>query len=267
MIDLNDYIYFPEGSIELGIDISDIEKVSSNLINGNIKKEHITASTPRKKKLYNEFHIKKKLISVKNFSRFITETSYITESEKEGWGWIWSNSKWVKEKNVSWRKPFLENNDNYSMIYSEDFPVMQVTWNDAVEYSRWLSGKSGYTIRLPFEHEWEILGNYAGLHSVRTVILEKKEKLHSDIDFIKTLSKQLSNSAFQLGLLWEWTLDWYDAYDISSVNKDFGRIYKTLRGGSLLSENIQKTKEFRFRRCPTARSPYYGFRTVIDSHL
>jgi formylglycine-generating enzyme required for sulfatase activity len=34
-------------------------------------------------------------------------------------------------------------------------PVINVTWNDAQEYLRWLSRKSGRTYRLPSEAEWE----------------------------------------------------------------------------------------------------------------
>jgi formylglycine-generating enzyme required for sulfatase activity len=34
-------------------------------------------------------------------------------------------------------------------------PVINVSWNDAKTYARWLSGKSGQTYRLPSEAEWE----------------------------------------------------------------------------------------------------------------
>jgi len=259
----NEYIYFPDGSIGLGINTTDVDGVVSSILHSKIKREHIAASSPQKKINYNQFYIKKNLVSVSSFKSFVENTSYITESEKEGWGWIWNN-RWIKEKYVSWRKPFLEENQFYSGVYSEDFPVMQVTWNDAVEYTKWLSIETGNSVRLPYEYEWEVLGNYAGLNSVKNLISDENMTLNSDKDFVLELKSKLDNSEYQLGLLWEWTLDWYDGYDVNIVNKDFGNIYKTLRGGSLLSENVQKSKEFRFRRCPTARSPYYGFRIVID---
>lgn len=34
-------------------------------------------------------------------------------------------------------------------------PVINVTWNDAQQYVKWLSGKTGQTYRLPSEAEWE----------------------------------------------------------------------------------------------------------------
>ena len=35
-------------------------------------------------------------------------------------------------------------------------PVSGVTWQDAVDYCKWLSGKLGATVRLPTEAEWEL---------------------------------------------------------------------------------------------------------------
>jgi hypothetical protein len=40
-------------------------------------------------------------------------------------------------------------------------------------------------------------------------------------------------------------------------------VYKILRGGSLMSLPAQRSREYRFRRCPTARSPFYCFRVAI----
>src|SRR5271169_2501890 len=34
-------------------------------------------------------------------------------------------------------------------------PVVDVTWDDAVAFAKWLSGKTGQTYRLPTEAEWE----------------------------------------------------------------------------------------------------------------
>ena len=260
MFRTDDYIYFSGGEIEVGIDPSAVEEIYSSQ-KGKLKKEYIAASSPKKKIKYNEFFIKKKLITVNEFAEFIADTSYITESEQDGWGWGWSK-RWIKKEKVSWRTPFLDKNDEYYNRNAEIFPVMQVSWNDAVKYTDWLSITYGESYRLPTEYEWEIFGNFCGMGSLVSN-RPSDSKINSDDDFVHALEKNIMTSEFQLGLLWEWTLDWYCGYDDSIVNKDFGNIYKVLRGGSLLSDNIQKSREFRFRRCPTARSPYYGFRVVF----
>ncbi len=264
MLDFNEFMFFENGEIEIGIDYSMADDIFSSLKTTKIKKEHIAASTPKKVIKYDQFYIQKKLVTVKQFEKFIIETAYVTESEKEGWGWVWNN-KWIKKENVSWRNPFRNDSDKCYIRDSDIFPVMQISWNDSVAYTKWLSGVTGQNIRLPFEYEWEILGNYAGLNSIADIYVENKVLINTDKDFISILYENIKVSEFQLGLLWEWSLDWYNGYDKSILNKDFGDIYKILRGGSLLSEKIQKSKEFRFRRCPTARSPYYGFRIVFDN--
>jgi len=48
----------------------------------------------------------------------------------------------------------------------EDYPVVNVTWYNAVEYCKWLSYATGRTYRLPLEIEWEIAAR--GGHSLRT---------------------------------------------------------------------------------------------------
>ncbi len=263
MFELNDYICFPGGNFELGIDPSEVDSIISKIDGRKIKREFIAASSPLKEIQYNQFYIKKKLVTAADFKKFIRAASYATEAEKDGWGWVWNN-KWQKEKNVSWMNPFIGENNSYNSLYDENFPVMQITWNDAFEYTKWLSFETGENVRLPHEYEWEILGKFAGLPSIKNLYYDNNYKVKSDVDFVETLKNTIGNSEYQLGLLWEWTMDWYNGYDTSVSNRDFGSIYKTLRGGSLLSENIQKSREFRFRRCPTARSPYYGFRVVID---
>ena len=48
---------------------------------------------------------------------------------------------------ASWTKPGFEQTDEH--------PVVCVSWNDAVAFCKWLSGKEGKPYRLPTEAEWE----------------------------------------------------------------------------------------------------------------
>ncbi|HTK94530.1 MAG TPA: formylglycine-generating enzyme family protein [Terriglobales bacterium] len=55
--------------------------------------------------------------------------------------------KWDKDPKLSWQHPGFTQTDRD--------PVVCVTWNDAQEYVRWLSAKTGKSYRLPSESEWE----------------------------------------------------------------------------------------------------------------
>lgn len=114
-------------------------------------------------------------------------------------------------------------------------PVTNVSWYDAVAYSRWLSGKSGRTYRLPTEAEWEYAarGGNAGRNFwgnnpadackyANGADLTAKSQwadwtVTSCNDGYKVAAPvgRFLPNAFGLydmmGNAWEWTNDWYDA--------------------------------------------------------
>lgn len=105
------------------------------------------------------FHISASEVSVAEFRQFIDETGYVTDAEKDAGGfngcYIWtekggisrSYASWGWSKTSSWKNPGFKQGD--------DHPVTCVSWNDAVAYTEWLSGKLGHHARLPTEAEWE----------------------------------------------------------------------------------------------------------------
>ncbi|HRX47344.1 MAG TPA: SUMF1/EgtB/PvdO family nonheme iron enzyme [Spirochaetota bacterium] len=264
MLDLSDFLYIDSADCRVGIDRNEISPIISNLLPGKIKKEYIEASTPSVEVKLSPFYISKKLVTVHEFNEFVEATSYLTESEREGWGWVWETS-WEKRNGVSWRNPFGSDPGKLYFDNAAKFPVMQVSWNDAVAYTEWKSVTEKKNVKLPSEVQWEIFAEKTGVKSISESLLSGTDSnvICSSMDFFSALERKLESSLYNVGLLWEWTLDWYAGYSPEVSIKDFGNIYKVLRGGSLLSDEIQKAKEFRFRRCPTARSPYYGFRIVL----
>jgi formylglycine-generating enzyme required for sulfatase activity len=56
-------------------------------------------------------------------------------------------NKWVSDNNLSWRNP--------GYVQADDHPVVCVNWNQAKEYARWMSSKTGHSYRLLSEVEYE----------------------------------------------------------------------------------------------------------------
>jgi formylglycine-generating enzyme required for sulfatase activity len=86
-------------------------------------------------------------VTVGQFAAFVKETAYQNEAEKEGWAFAWTAAGVEKVNGASWRIP--------GFPQGETHPVTEVTWNDAVAFCQWLSRKSGRSVRLPTEAEWE----------------------------------------------------------------------------------------------------------------
>ena len=110
------------------------------------------------------FYIDKYEVTNAQFQDFVQATGYVTDAEQKGaWAWVWnplesSNKvpylKYAHWGGLSWRNPNAWGEDRpYPQSWEDgiqrDYPVVQVSWNDAQVYAKW-AGK-----RLPTEAEWE----------------------------------------------------------------------------------------------------------------
>jgi formylglycine-generating enzyme required for sulfatase activity len=115
----------------------------------------------------NAFGLASKTLSVDEFRRFVEEAGYKTSAEMDGGAFAYDEAKgeWEFRPGVNWRNPGYRQGDAY--------PVVCVSWFDAVQYCNWLSAKEGlkpaYTVsgqtltwdksangyRLPTDAEWE----------------------------------------------------------------------------------------------------------------
>jgi formylglycine-generating enzyme len=93
-------------------------------------------------------------VTVGQFRQFVDDGGYQTDAEKgagtQGKGAVGYDAgtrKFGFQAGYSWRNPGFEQTDEH--------PVVCVSWNDAVAFCGWLSGKEGRTYRLPTEAEWE----------------------------------------------------------------------------------------------------------------
>ncbi len=85
------------------------------------------------------------------FRQFIADSGYKTDPEKTdtkgAFGWNPETKTFDFNEKYCWRNAGFEQTDEH--------PVINVTWNDAVAFCKWLSKKEGKTYRLPTEAEWE----------------------------------------------------------------------------------------------------------------
>ena len=257
-----DFIRIPAGEYTIGLSSDSLEHAYRMIRNTAVKQEFISSSFPAHAVHVDEVLIKKFLTTSEEFSEFIADTGYVTEAEKEGWGWILEGRRWLKRNGICWRGPFGSPDDERCRARG-GMPVMQVSWNDAASYTAWLSARIGKPVRLPREAEWEVFAHRGGVAGVGE-FKDEPGAVPAPCGFLETIHQALDTGThFSTGLLWEWTEDWYDSYPGGLQSKEYGRTYRVLRGGSAISMPVQRTREFRLRKCPTARSPYYGFRIAI----
>ena len=95
-------------------------------------------------------------VTVAEFRRFVEESGYRTEAERDTRaqgcsGFIYADpaARDPAPAYTSWRSPGL------AQAQADPPPVLCVSWNDARAYAQWLSRKTGRRYRLPTEAEWE----------------------------------------------------------------------------------------------------------------
>ena len=222
------------------------------------------------------------------FRQFVAATAYKTDAEKgetpAAWGWNPDKKGFEFNEKYSWRNAGFEQTDEHS--------VVNVSWNDAVAFCKWLSGKEGKTFRLPTEAEWEYacragtttryssgddpetlakVGNVADA-TFRAKFPSYKYGIKASDGFVFTAPVgKFKPNAFGLydmhGNAWQWCSDWYGAeyYAASPVDDPTGPDSgngRVLRGGSWIGGPYSTRSSLRFRFAPVDRKIDTGFRVA-----
>jgi formylglycine-generating enzyme required for sulfatase activity len=227
------------------------------------------------------FDLGKTEVTVAQFRSFVKATGYRTDAEKENSAWVcrgpqqpgapWrSRGYWSTDEGVNWRSP--------GFAQADDHPVVAVSWNDAAEFTRWLSRETKQEYRLPSEAEWEYAaraGSAGDGPSDLDAAAWHRENSKAATHPVGAKQPNAWDLHDMLGNAWEWVADvWRQDYagapEDGSARSDGGTAFgpfkagevRPLRGGGWCLE----TGEARFASRPpfgaSQRCNNSGFRVA-----
>ena len=241
---------------------------------GNEKQHRVTITKP--------FYLGTYSVTRGQFSQFVAAETYQTEAERDGTGayGMDAGDKIEQKAWYTWQNPGMCGNKQ-----TDEHPVVSVSWNDAVEFCKWLSKKEGKNYRLPTEAEWEyacragsktafnfgnaLNGTQANCNGGFSYGTSTKGP------YLKATTKGGSYAPNVLGLYdmhgnaQQWCADWYDQdYYANSPQDDppgpSTGTRRIIRGGGWASDAVDCRSANRDFDKPNFRDPCVGFRVVLE---
>ena len=186
-----------------------------------------------------------------------------------------TQSQWEKVMGTSIYQQRNKANSSWS-IYGEgaDFPMYYVSWEEAMEFCRILSNKSGKTYTLPTEAQWEYAargGNkadrtkYAGSNTIDAVAWYS-ENSEGSTQPCGTKRANALGIYDMSGNVWEWCKDWYsnsyEGYETNNPTGPASGSNHVVRGGSWILIASYCRVADRNNYNPDYRNGSLGFRVV-----
>jgi formylglycine-generating enzyme required for sulfatase activity len=230
-------------------------------------------------------------LSIAEFAAFIAATGYVTDAEKKGNSRIYDSRSGMLtyRKNVKWNSNYLGRPGD------DELPVLHVSWNDATEYARWLSRKTGKIYRLPSEAEFEYAlragnavrywwGDKSPIETVTNItgdgdVSNNRRRWDAGFEGYKdghwgpAPVRSFLPNPFGLydmgGNVSEWTDDcWHGNYIHAPAGPEAwinpGCSRRVVRGGSWSSTPAQTRSAFRLSALPETHGSLVGFRLVRE---
>ncbi|HEY5720100.1 MAG TPA: SUMF1/EgtB/PvdO family nonheme iron enzyme, partial [Gammaproteobacteria bacterium] len=159
-------------------------------------------------------------------------------------------------------------------------PVINVSWNDAVAYTEWLSKQTKQVYRLPTEAEWEYAARGGTTGAIWWNLYDEKVYARcSDCDFrtpnpdrplaVESLLPNPYKLHHVSGNVMEWVADCYQSGYSGAPSDGSARggrscAKRVLRGGSFLNRMSEVRPAARSSLAPDAASFEIGFRVVRE---
>jgi formylglycine-generating enzyme required for sulfatase activity len=208
-----------------------------------------TTKLPLERVIVREFSIAETEVTNAQYADFIKETDHSAPPD-------WKNGEFPSD--------------------TENFPVTNVSFQDAADYCRWLEKKLGLPVRLPTEAEWEMAARgreafkYPWGNEWNPKAAGSKEN-GGKISAVKSFPLNRSPfGAFDMaGNVWEWTQDRVtknEEVSDESVKKalETGQVLRVVKGGSALIPSAQISAQARYEIPESSKVPSVGFRYVVE---
>jgi formylglycine-generating enzyme required for sulfatase activity len=196
-------------------------------------------------------------VTNKQFAEFIEATHYVYKATHADFKWV---NDWKKKSN---------------------YPVVNVSWNDAQAYLKWLDdvcGKQlpkGLSIRLPTEAEWEKAARGTDGRKWPWGNVFDKYRCNNDesgidstspVDAYSPQGDSPYGAADMSGNVWEWTQSLFKLgpYDLEDGRENLRTPGdRVLRGGSWEFTSVGTSCEYRYKFSPVNRDYRIGFRACV----
>jgi sulfatase modifying factor 1 len=280
-------VLIPPGEFDMGSTEAEVAKLLEQAKSPKQKGwyfQQLPAEAPQHRvRITKPFWLGRHEVTCGQFLEFVKDSGHRTTAEldgKGGWGWV--NDEWKQDPNCIWNKDLR----GQRVANANDYPVANVSWEDAEAFCQWLSKKERATephweYALPTEAQWE----YACRAGSRAMWYCDEETALAKCGWIATGSHshpvgQLEPNAWGLydmhGNVWEWCRDWYGDryYETFPIDDPTGppegeRRVKVNRGGNFSdgasacrasfrgADNIDYStggRGFRLARVPSSQS-------------
>lgn len=156
-----------------------------------------------------------------------------------------------------------------------DFPIVNVSWKDAVAFCEWKSSKLGLPVRLPTEAEWELAARgterlkypWGGEWNKDAAI---SKETGGKVSAVKTFPiNRTGTGVFDMvGNVWEWVADEIDESDAVSDSdaeaaRKAGRRLRIVKGGSAEESSKDMDAQSRYEVPENEKVKVIGFRYVV----
>jgi serine/threonine-protein kinase len=247
-------IYVPVGEFAMGANVSRFDQA---------KPEHTV--------YLDAFWIDKIEVTNGMFALYASQTGYVGELERQNKTYYYAgDTNWPDLPGAGWRNPFGLGS---TLEGRTDYPVIQVTWNDAVAYCEW-AGR-----RLPTEAEWEKAARgpdaylYPWGNTPPSSNLANYGDQIGDIVRVGSYPENVSpyGALDMAGNVYEWVADYFSTtYYASSppsnpTGPDSGK-YRVMRGGSWQLEMERLLTYEREVSQPSYGNSNLGFRCAMDAN-